>query len=85
VRYCRYAQPGFLDEKLLQDVKGAHPFFRIDGMRAKRPGDLPDPQPEHFFYIVRGRSLAEGIGTDPMIAVCRQNQPMRTHLGDFLR
>ena len=45
----------------------------------------PIPEPEHFFYIVRGRSLAEGIGTDPMIAVCRQNQPVGIHLGDFLR
>src|ERR1700737_1143782 len=70
VGYCRYAQAGFLDEKLLQGFRGAPPSFRIDGMCAKWPGDLPDPEPKHFFYIVRGRSLAEGIGTDPMIAVC---------------
>src|ERR1700751_3170164 len=70
----RYAQPGFLDKKLLQGVKRTHPFFGIDGMRAEWSGDLPDSQSEHFFYIVRGRSLAKGIGTNPMIAVGRQNQ-----------
>jgi hypothetical protein len=53
-------------------------------MRAKRARDLPESKPEHCFYIVRSRSLTEGIGTDPMIAVGGQNQPAGIHLGDFL-
>ena len=69
MRYCRNAQPRFFHKKLLQTVQSTHPFFGIDRTRAKRACDLADAQPEHFLYIVRSRSLAEGIGADPVIAI----------------
>ena len=53
-------------------------------MCAERACDLPDAEPEHFLYIVRSRSLGEGIGADPVIAVGGQNQPAGMYLSDLL-
>jgi hypothetical protein len=54
-------------------------------MRAKRARDLADSHPERALYFVAGRGLTKGIGTNTVIAVWRQNQPVGPHLSNFLR
>ena len=53
-------------------------------MCAERACDLSNAEPEQFPYIVRSRSLAEGVGADPVIAVGGQNQPAGMYLSDLL-
>ena len=69
MRHGGYAQPRFFDEKLLQGVKSANPFFGVDGMRAQRAGDLPYPHLEHLLEILCRCALSKGVGADPVFAV----------------
>ncbi len=84
MRHGRYAEPRLLDKKLLQVVEGAHALFGIDRMGAERSGDLAHPRFEHLLEGLAAGSLREDILTHAMLAVRREDQPMRIHLRDLL-
>ena len=83
VRHRRDAEPGFLDEELLQPIERAHALLRVDAVAAERPRDLAKTVFQHLLQFLLITVADERVRPHLMVAVLGEQQPEGVHLRDL--